>query len=228
MAREKLYSSPEAALADLHSGATILIGGFAHLGISRSLIKALAGMDVEGLTCVFSPGAWPDADGLAGIQELVANGQVGKVVSALPFSPENGGVLKEQWQAGRLELEIVPQGTLAERLRAGGAGLGGIFLPTGAGTRFEEGKESRQFGHQECVFEAPLRADFALLRGLAADTLGNLVYWGSGRNWGPVMAMAAEVTVAEVDRVYQPGGLDPEVVITPGIFVHRVVQTVGE
>jgi 3-oxoadipate CoA-transferase alpha subunit len=115
---------------------------------------------------------------------------------------------------------------LAERLRAGGAGLGGIFLPTGVGTRFGEGKESRMFGSQECIFESPLRADFALLRGHAADTLGNLVYRGNSRNWGPVMAMAAEVTVAEVDQVCEPGGLDPEAVITPGIFVNRIVQAV--
>ena len=228
MAREKVYSSPETALADVQHGATILVSGFAGLGVPTSLLKALAGMNVGELTCVFCPGAWPDSAGLTGIEELVVNGQVSKVVSALPFSPHKGGVLKEQWQAGQLELEIVPQGTLAERLRAGGAGLGGIFLPTGVGTRFGEGRESRKFGEQECIFETPLRADFALVRGHAADTLGNLVYQGNGRNWGPVMAMAAEVTIAEVDRVYEAGGLDPEVVITPGIFVHRVVQTVGE
>lgn len=228
MAREKVYASPEAALADVHNGATVLIGGFAGLGVPRSLLRTLAGMNVRKLTCVFSPGSWPDSAGLTGIEELVANGQVSKVISALPFSPHDGGVLKEQWQAGQLELEIIPQGTLAERLRAAGAGLGGIFLPTGVGTRFGEGKESRQFGEQQCIFEAPLRADFALVRGHSADTLGNLVYPGNGRNWGPVMAMASDVTIAEVDRVYEAGGLDPEVVITPGIFVHRVVQTVGE
>jgi 3-oxoadipate CoA-transferase alpha subunit len=185
-------------------------------------------MNVRDLTCVFCPGAWPDSVGLTGIEELVANGQLRKVVSPFPFPPGDGGVLKEQWRAGQLELEIIPQGTLAERLRAAGAGLGGIFLPAGVGTRFGEGKESRKFGDQECIFEAPLRADFALLRGHAADTLGNLVYRGNGRNWGPVMAMAAEVTIAEVDRVYQPGGLDPEMVITPGIFINRIVQAVGE
>jgi 3-oxoadipate CoA-transferase alpha subunit len=228
LAREKLYSSPETALADVHHGATILVGGFAGLGVPRYLLRALAARDVEGLTCVFGPGAWPDSPGLTGIEELVANGQVSKVVSPLPFPPGSGGGLKEQWQAGQLELEIIPQGTLAERLRAGGAGLGGIFLPTGVGTRFREGKESRKFGGQDCIFEASLRADFALLRGDAADTLGNLVYRGNGRNWGPVMAMAAAVTVAEVDRVCQPGELDPELVITPGIFVNRIVQAVGE
>lgn len=228
MAREKVYSSPEIAVADLHHGATILIGGFAGLGVPRSLLRALALKGVRDLTCVFCPGAWPTPSASEGIDKLVANGQISKVMSALPFPLGNGGPLKEQWQAGHLELEIIPQGTLAERLRAAGAGLGGIFIPTGVGTRFGEGKESRKFGDQECIFEAPLRADFALLRGHAADTLGNLVYRGNGRNWGPVMAMAAEVTVAEVDRVYQPGGLDPEVVITPGIFVNRVVQTVGE
>ena len=125
-----------------------------------------------------------------------------------------------------MEIEVVPQGVLAERLRAGGAGLGGVFLPTGVGTRFQEGKEVRPFEGADHVFEPALRADFALLRSHTADTLGNLVYRDTQRNWNPVMAMAATISIAEVDQICERGDLDPELVITPGIFVNRIVQTV--
>ncbi len=138
--------------------------------------------------------------------------------------------MEEHWRSGRLEIQVVPQGVLAERLRAGGAGLGGVFLPVGVGTRFQEDRqedrESRSFGGKDYLFEPALRADFAFLRADAADTLGNLVYRGTQRNWNPVMAVAGEITIAEVDQVCEPGGLDPELVITPGIFVNRVVKTV--
>ena len=145
------------------------------------------------------------------------------MVSPMPFHPESGGVVKELWEAGELELEVVPQGILVERMRAGGAGIGGVFLPTGAGTRFADGKEQRIFNGKEHVLELALKADFALLRAKRADTLGNLVYEGTGRNWNPTMAMAAKVTVAEVDQVVDPGGIDPELVITQAIFIDRLV-----
>ena len=131
--------------------------------------------------------------------------------------------MKDLWESGKLELQIVPQGVLAERLRAGGAGIGGVFLPTGAGTRFAEGKEMRRFDGKDHVLESALKADFALLKAQTADTLGNMVYQGTGRNWNPTMAMAAAVTVAEVDQVLEPGGIDPETVITPAIFIDRLV-----
>ena len=124
-----------------------------------------------------------------------------------------------------MELEVVLQGVLAERLRAGGAGIGGVFLPTGARTRFAEGKEVRQFDGKDHVLELALKADFALLRAQAADTMGNLVYQGTGRNWNPTMAMAAAMTVVEVDQIHEPGGLDPEKVITQAIFIDRLVLT---
>ncbi len=225
MAREKVYSSCEAAVADISDGATVLIGGFAGCGTPRGLIDALARQGAKGLTCVFSPGVTADSPESAGIDRLVANGQIEKVISALPFSPNSGGAVCESWQAGQLEIEVIPQGTLAERLRAAGAGLGGVFIPTGVGTRFAEGKETRKFNSQNYLFELPLAADFAFFRAEAADTLGNLVYRGSGRNWGPMIAMAAAVSIAETDRICQPGGIDPEVIISPGIFVNRVVQT---
>jgi 3-oxoacid CoA-transferase A subunit len=228
LAREKVYSSPETALADVFEGAVVLIGGFAGCGLPRSLLRALHDKGVRGLTCVVSPGLGPDSSASFDVAQLVADGQVRKLVSALPFLPGKGGPIEERWRAGQLEIEVVPQGTLAERLRAGGAGLGGVFLPTGAGTRFQEGKERRQFAEREHLLEMPLKADFALFRAEVADTLGNLVYRGAGRNWGPAMAMAASISIAEVDRICEPGGLNPEAVITPGIFVNRIVQAVAE
>lgn len=133
--------------------------------------------------------------------------------------------MEVRWRSGELEIEVVPQGVLAERLRAGGAGLGGIYLPDTVGTRFAENKEILAFDGRDQVFEPALKADFALLRASASDTLGNLVYRTTQRNWNPVMAMAAEVCIAEVDEILEPGGLDPEWVISPGIFVNRIVRT---
>jgi 3-oxoacid CoA-transferase A subunit len=128
------------------------------------------------------------------------------------------------WQEGRLEAEIVPQGTLAERIRAGGAGIGGLLLPTGRGTSFAEGKEKQVINGREYILETGLKADFALLSAHKADTLGNLIYQRSQRNWNPIMAMAADVTIVEVGEIVQPGELDPELVITPGIYVDRIVK----
>ncbi|HEU0022015.1 MAG TPA: 3-oxoacid CoA-transferase subunit A [Dehalococcoidia bacterium] len=225
MPRGKVYATCEAALADISSGDTVLIGGFATCGVPRGLIGALCQKAVKDLTCVYSPGAWPNSAGSSGIDQLVANGQLKKLISALPFGPTaDWGIIKNAWQTGQLEIEVLPQGTLAERLRAAGAGLGGVFLATGVGTRFAEGKEVRAFAQRECILELPLKADFALFKADTADTLGNVVYRGSGRNWGPVMAMAATVSIAEADRVCDPGGIDPEAVISSGIFVNRVVQ----
>lgn len=227
MPLSKVFSSPEAALADIFDGVVVLVGGFAGQGTPETLLRALHDRRIRGLTCICQ-GVWATQPGAFGVAQLVANGQVRKLISPLPVYPGVGGPVEERWKSGELEIEVVPQGTLAERLRAGGAGLGGVFLPTGVGSRFQEGKERRRLGEQDCILETALRADFALLRADAADTLGNLVYRGTQRNWNPVMAMAASVSIAEVDRVYEPGGLNPEAVITPGIFVHRVVQTGGQ
>jgi 3-oxoadipate CoA-transferase, alpha subunit len=228
LAREKVYASPETAVADIASGSVLLISGFNGQGFPSGLLRALSRRGIANLICVFSPGVQTDDFCCKEMADLVGDGQVSKIVSPLPFPPGNGGVIEERWRAGRLELEIVPQGTLAERLRAGGAGLGGVFIPTGTGTRFAQGKESRQFDGQECLLELPLRADFALLRAHAADTLGNAIYLGTGRNWGPTMALAAGISIAEVDHICQPGQLDPERIVTPGIFINRVVQAVSE
>jgi 3-oxoadipate CoA-transferase alpha subunit len=218
----KVFPSARAALEDVSDGASVLIAGFAGSGTPEQLLRGLAETGVGGLILICQ-GAWRQQAGGFGIADLVASGRVKKIISPLPFHPENGGPVKDHWEAGRLELEVVPQGVLAERLRAGGAGIGGVFLPTGLGTRFAEGKEIRQFDGKDHIFEAALKADFALLRAQAADTLGNLVYQGTGRNWNPTMAMAAAITVAEVDEVLEPGGLDPELVITQAIFIDRLV-----
>lgn len=227
-----VFESPGAAVADVFDAAVVLIAGFAGCGWPESLIRALSARGVGDLTIVCHA-AWPapsaapgSGQTIGGIEGLVAAGRVRKLISALPFYPGYGGTVEERWQSGELEIEVVPQGVLAERLRAGGAGLGGVYLPAGVGTRFGEGREVRRFGGRDHLFEPALRADFALLRAHAADTLGNLVYRSTQRNWNPVMAMAARISIAEVDEIHEPGGLDPEVVITPGIFVRRVVQTV--
>ena len=236
MAQEKVYAAPATALADISEGAVILVSGFAGCGVPARLLQGLADSGVGGLTCIFShasifPDAWGPAGGegggsdAPGLAQLVANGQVRKLISPLPFTPGSGGIITERWQAGDLEIEVVPQGILVERLRAGGAGIGGVFLPTGIGVRFETGKEKRSFQQGEALLELPLKADFALIKVAAADTLGSVIYAGTTRNWAPVMAMAARITVAEADRIVEPGGLDPEAIITPGIFVNRIVAS---
>ncbi|MQF88789.1 MAG: 3-oxoacid CoA-transferase subunit A [SAR202 cluster bacterium] len=221
-AKGKVYPSAQAALKGIADGASVLVAGFAGCGIPEKLLRGLAETGVTGLTLICQ-GTWVPEPDTFGVADLVANGQVKKMVSPLPFHPKHGGPVKELWESGKLELEVVPQGVLAERLRAGGAGIGGVFLPTGARTRFTEGKELRPFDGKEHVLEFALKADFALLRAKAADTLGNLEYQGAGRNWNPTMAMAAATVVAEVDQVHEPGGIDPEVVITQAIFIDRLV-----
>ena len=227
LASQKVYQSPEAALADVSDGAVVCVGGFGGRGAPESLLQALRQRGVSDLTLIYSPGAWPGGAGSPGVTDLVANGQIRKLISSLPYQPGTGGPIEEGCRSGKLQVEVVPQGTLAERLRAGGAGLGAVFLPTGLGTRFAQGKEVRLIDRQECQLETPLRADLALLRAVTADQLGNLVYRGTQRNWGPVMAMAANLVVVEVDHICPPGGLDPEAVITPGIFVNRIVEVTG-
>ena len=218
----KLYDSPQAALAGLSDGASLLIAGFAGHGEPEGLLEAVIASGVRGLTVINQGAGAPDS-GRGGLNRLVAAGAVRKLISPLPFHPRHGGPVRERWEAGELELEVHPAGVLTERIRAGGAGIGGLFLPAGAGTRFAEGREARLIDGREYIFQPALKADFALLRASVADTLGNLVYTGTQRNWNPIMAMAARVSVAEVDEIREPGGLDPELVITPAIFVQRIV-----
>ena len=226
MLQGKLYGSPQAAVADIQSGSTILVAGFAGYGIAEDLLAALVEVGSKDLTLIYRDGPYSEmgCGPLPAIENLVTNGQVSKMISPIPYSPGSGGAIEERWQAGQLEIEIVPQGILVERLRAAGAGIGGIFLPTAVGTRFEAGRERRTFPQGEAVLEMPLKADYAFIKVAAVDTLGNAIYDGSSRNWAPVMAMAARITIAEAERIVEPGELDPEAIISPGIFVNRIVQ----
>lgn len=224
--RNKIYDSAPAALAGLTDGASLLIGGFAGHGQPQSLLQAVIAHGTRNLTIICpggappSPATEPSPDGL---NRLVESGCVRRIISPLPFHPRRPGPVRERWAAGDLELEIQPAGVLAERIRAGGAGIGGLFLPAGAGTRFAQGRESRLIDGRQYLFQPALKADFALLRAAAADTLGNLIYAATRRNWNPIMAMAAAISIAEVDEIRPPGGLDPELVITPAIFIQRIV-----
>ncbi len=227
MPPNKVFSSADEAVADIPDGAVIMVAGYAAPGTPQSLVKSLLSRGAGSLTCISGPWYGGDAD-LYDVARLVANGQVKKVITSNPIYPDLQGPALELWQEGRLEVEVVPPGTLAERIRAGGAGLGGLLLLRNGGTAFDEGKEKQVINGEEYILETPLKADFALLCAHAADTLGNLVYRRSQRNWNPIMAMAADVTIAQVDEIVQPGGLDPELVITPGIYVDRIVAVGGE
>ena len=232
--QRKVYPSPEEALADVLDGATILVSGAAGGGLPENLLRALVSGGARELTLVYSAGASAgsvsnsspagNSSGNSSIESLVVAGRVSKIISPMPFPPNSGGPIEDSWRQGEIQIEVLPQGVLAERLRAAGAGLGGVFLSTALGIRFQEGRERREIDGKAYLLELPLKADFALLKASAADTYGSLVYQGSGRNWGPVMAMAARIGVAEVERIYEPGGLDPEAVVTPGIFVNRLVE----
>ena len=219
----KVRGSVVEALADLGNDATLFIGGYAGHHEPRELLQGVVDSGARDLT-IICQGGGTGGTLPSGIDRLVDTGLVKKMISPLPFNPREDGPIKRAWEARRLELEVLPTGILAERIRAGGAGLGGVFLPTGAGTRFAEGAEVRLINGREHLFQPAIRADFALVRAAVADTLGNLTYSGTGRNWNPIMAMSARVTVAEVDEIREPGGIDPEVVITPAIFVQRIVQ----
>ncbi len=225
MPSSKVFSNPDEALADVFDGAVVMVAGYSTPGTPQSLVKALLTRGVGGLTCICGP--WDGRDPAAyDTARLIANGSVRKVITSTPLYPDPDGPAMRAWLDGKIEVELIPQGTLAERIRAGGAGLGATFLPTGVGTARNEGTEIRVIKGSEYVMETPLKADFALLRAHVADTLGNLVYRRAQRNWNPLMAMAAEVTIAEVEEIVEPGQLDPELIITPGIYVDRVVRVV--
>ncbi len=221
MTFSKLYDTPAAAVADIPDSATLLIGGATRSSEPAALLAALLTTGVRDLTCVCDFADWYGSEG---ILQLARAERISRVISPYPFVGESSGVIRKQWQAGALDVEIVPQGTLAERLRAAGAGIGGVFVPVGLGTRFAEGRETRVINGVECALESPLRADFSLIRAARADTLGNLTYQGAQRGWNAVMAPAARIAIAEADTVGEPGTIDPELVITPGIYVNRVVH----
>lgn len=220
MASSKLYDSAAAAVTDIHDGAIVLLGGVSGANAPVGLLNALADRAVRNLTCVCDSTYY----GADAFYRLVAAGCVSRIISPAPFGPGRDDVVQNLWRSGHLTVEVVPWGTLAERMRSAGAGIGGVYLPVGIGTRFAEGKEVRVVNGVECVFEPPLRGDFALIRAARADSVGNLVYAGAQRGWNSAVVSAARVAVAEVDQVVEPGGIDPELVITPGIFVNRITQ----
>lgn len=224
MTFSKLYDSAQAAVADIPDGATVLLGGVAGANAPAGLLSALASRNVRDLTCVCDSTYY----GAEALHRLVAVGCVSRIVSPAPFGPGKEDVIQDLWRSGDLAVEVVPWGTLAERMRSAGAGIGGVFLPVGIGTRFAEGKETRVVNGVECVFEPPLRGDFALIRASRADGVGNLVYAGAQRGWNSTVVSAARVAIAEVNQVVEPGSIDPELVITPGIFVNRIVQTTSD
>ncbi|MGA1288889.1 MAG: 3-oxoacid CoA-transferase subunit A [Rubrivivax sp.] len=215
---DKIVSTPAQALADVQDGATVMIGGFGTAGIPDELVDALIERGVGDLTIINNNAG----NGDHGIGALLAAGRVRKVVCSFPRQADSWH-FDRLYREGRLELELVPQGTLAERIRAAGAGIGGFFTPTGYGTELARGKETRFLDGRWQVFETALHADLALIKAERGDRWGNLTYRMTARNFGPLMAMAARLTVASVHEVVPLGGLDPEAVVTPGLFVQRVV-----
>ena len=211
------------AVAGVHDGATVLIGGFGMAGMPVALIDAMIRQGAGDLTVVSNNAG----NGDTGLAALLATGRVRKVICSFPRQADSW-VFDGLYRAGRIELEVVPQGNLAERMRAAGAGIGAFFCPTGVGTPLTEGKETREIDGRTYVLEHPIRGDLALIKAHVADRMGNLVYRKTARNFGPVMATAARTVAVEVDRVVEIGGLDPEVVVTPGIYVDRIVPAEQE
>jgi 3-oxoadipate CoA-transferase alpha subunit len=216
---DKTVASCEAAVADVPDGATIMIGGFGTAGLPDELIEALLAQGAKGLTIVNNNAG----NGDSGLAALIGAGRVRKILCSFPRQADSWHFDRE-YRAGRLELELVPQGNLAERIRAAGAGIGGFFTPTGYGTELAKGKETRIIDGRGQVFETPIHADYAFIKAERGDRWGNLTYRMTARNFGPVMAMAARTTIATVHEVVPLGALDPEAVVTPGIFVQRVVK----
>ena len=220
----KVFSSFQEAVADVHDGATIMFGGFIYKpGSPTNLIRALRGKGAKNLTVV------GNRCGGADIDVLFEARQVRKAIASatVPMSQNPLSPFEKQYLAGEVELEIVPLGTLMERMRAGGGGIGGFYTRTGVGTVIAEGKEKKIINGKEYILELPLRADFAFIRARKADKMGNLIYWRSQRNFNPVMATAANITIAEVDEIVEVGELDPEDIVTPSIYVDRIVKVPG-
>jgi len=216
---DKRFSNALGALHDVPDGATILISGFGEAGNPTELIHALIEQGARDLTVVNNNAG----NGEIGLALLLKEQRVRKIVCSFPRG-SHSHVFDELYRAGRLELELVPQGTLAERIRAAGAGIPAFYTPTGVGTEIARGKETRSFGGRDYLLETALSADFALIKAERADRWGNLLYNKAARNFAPVMAMAAKVTIVQTRHVLEPGDLDPETIVTPSIFVDRIVH----
>ncbi len=214
---DKVVKDAKEAIQDIPDGATLMVGGFGLCGIPENLIAALREKSVKNLT-VISNNAGVDDFGLG---LLLQTRQIRKMISTYVGENET---FEQQFLSGELEVELVPQGTFAERIRAGGAGIPAFFTPTGVGTLVEQGKEKRTFNEREYIMERALTADFALVKAWKGDAMGNLVYRKTTRNFNPVMATAGRITIAEVEQLVQVGSLDPDSIHTPGIFVQRILQ----
>ena len=216
---DKIAATPAEALAGVADGSTVMIGGFGGAGQPNELIAALIEQGARDLIIVNNNAG----NGETGLAALLAAGRVRKIICSFPRQADSQ-VFDRLYRSGRLELELVPQGNLAERIRAAGAGIGGFFTPTGYGTELARGKETRQIDGRMYVLEAPIHADVALIKAERGDRWGNLTYRKTARNFGPIMAMAAKLAVASVHEIVELGALDPEQIVTPGIFVQRVVE----
>ncbi|PWI57049.1 CoA transferase subunit A [Sulfoacidibacillus thermotolerans] len=216
---DKVFPSAKAAIADITSGSTLLVGGFGLVGIPENLIQAIKESGITDLTCISNNCGVDDF----GLGLLLQNKQIKKMVSS--YVGENK-TFERQFLSGELEVELVPQGTLAERIRAGGAGIGGFYTPAGVGTPIAEGKETRVISGKEYLLEYPIVADFALIKAWKADRIGNVIYRETAQNFNPMMAAAGKITIVEVEELVEVGELDPGQIHTPSIYVQRVI--VGE
>ena len=213
----KVVAGPDEAVSDIEDNAVLMLGGFGLCGIPEQSIAALLRKGVKGLTCISNNAGVDDF----GIGLMLQTKQVKKMISS--YVGENAE-FERQLLSGELEVDLIPQGTLAERIRAGGAGIPAFFTPAGVGTEVAEGKEVREFHGKQYLMEEWLKADFALVKAWKGDTSGNLVFKGTARNFNPMMAMAGKITIAEVEELVEPGELDPNAIHTPGIFVQRIFQ----
>ena len=216
MVEKKVLNASEGC-KDIYSGATIMLGGFGLCGIPENCIQALVEMKINGLTCISNNAGVDDF----GLGYLLQNKQIKKMISSYVGENEE---FERQMLSGELEVDLIPQGSLAERCRAGGAGIPAFFTPAGFGTEISAGKEVRTFNGKPHILETALNADFAIVKAWKGDTAGNLIYKGTARNFNPLMAMAGKITIAEVEELVSPGELDPNQIHTPGIFVQRIFE----
>jgi 3-oxoadipate CoA-transferase alpha subunit len=216
----KIVDTLAAAVADVRDGSSILVGGFGGAGVPEGLITALLRQGTRNLTLIHNNAGRDETS----IAPLIKHDRVDKLICTFPEA-KTAYIFRDKFLAGKIKLELVPQGTLAERIRAGGSGIEGFYTPTGVGTEVAEGKEIKEINGITCILEHALRADFAFVRARLGDRWGNLVYNQASRNFNPMMAMAGKIAIAEVDDIVELGGLNPEHVVTPGSFVQRVVKT---
>ena len=214
--KQKRVDDPAAAVAGVFDGATIMVGGFGRSGVPEGLTDALCARGLRGLSIISNNAG----SGRTGIARLLEAGSVAKIICSFPRATESG-VFKDLFDAGEIELDLVPQGTLAERIRAGGAGIGGFLTTTGVGTELAQGKQAMTVNGRDYLLEMPLKADFALVKAHRVDGRGNLTYRKAARNFNPIMAMAADTVLVQAFEEVPVGALDPEIIVTPGIFVDR-------